>query len=314
MKFSSECKYSDIDKQILVEEYITFRAMVNSLNKNTPYYVYVLFEPNGTPRYVGKGKGMRGLSHIMNYVNNNTGNMNSHLKSVMDSNDEPLITKLYKENLSEAEALDLEKKLIAMYGRFFEGGTLSNILSNGYLSADAPLASLGGKIGGTVTKTEGVGIFNERWNRSEETKRRWDLGIISNESFKHLTENNPDHFRDLGLLSVKSEKGIHSPGYDYSEASRKNWATMSDEKRAARVDKNKTNAKKGSDRSKELGTNFSSLPKDKLLELTRKAGAAMQEKYKNHKRYNNGIKNIYATEHPGDGWVEGWKRYKNMKG
>lgn len=88
---------------------------------------------------------------------------------------------------------------------------------------------------------------------------------------------------------------------------------MSTEKREERVAKNKINAKKGSAKSRELGTNFSSLPKDELLKITKKAAAAMREKYKNHKRYNNGIKNIYSLEHPGDGWVEGWKRHSNMR-
>lgn len=206
MKFSETCKYSDTDKQILVEEYKVFRSIVDGLEKDTPYYVYVLFEPNGTPRYIGKGKGMRGLSHIMNYVNNK-GNINRYLKVIMDSNDEPLITKIYKPNLTEQEALHIEKELISLYGRFFEGSTLTNIMSHGYESPDSYLSSLGGKIGGTCTKESKSGIFSKLWDRSEETKRRWAEGIISKECFEHIVTKKSKSFQRFGYTLNKIRKG-----------------------------------------------------------------------------------------------------------
>ena len=74
------------------------------------FYVYVLFRPDGTPCYVGKGSGRRARAH-------NSGN--SHNAGVRrlasESGELPMV--LIRGRISEAEAFSVEMALIAAVGR-----------------------------------------------------------------------------------------------------------------------------------------------------------------------------------------------------
>jgi hypothetical protein len=66
------------------------------------FYVYVYLREDGTPYYVGKGRGIRAWTKSKNEVGKPT------------SNDR---ISILKANLSENEAFDLEKLTILLYGR-----------------------------------------------------------------------------------------------------------------------------------------------------------------------------------------------------
>lgn len=159
-------------------------------------------------------------------------------------------------------------------------------------------ASIGGKAGGRKTKESGVGIFSESWDRSLESKIRWESGTLKRSMFDHLRESG--HYRNAGLSSVKSKRGIHSEEYDRSKANRLQWENMSKESRDARCQINKENSRLGGARSKELGTNFSSWDKEKRRKVCSKGGlAASKLPY-----WTNGVLTVRQILCP-DGWVSG---------
>lgn len=80
---------------------------------NLVFYVYQYIDANGTPYYVGKGKGNR--------INT------FHTHTVL-----PLIHQRVKliENLTNEQAKKIEGELITKYGRKLDGGILDNIKIN----------------------------------------------------------------------------------------------------------------------------------------------------------------------------------------
>ena len=90
------------------------------------YYVYELQYPNGTPFYVGKGKGKRAYSHLT--LNGYVGNKLKRevISSIRDNNEEPVV-KIIVSELSESDAYKLENTIISFYGKSKYGGILTNI-------------------------------------------------------------------------------------------------------------------------------------------------------------------------------------------
>ena len=95
------------------------------------YYVYVLFRPwDGSPLYVGKGKGQRWLDH----ERKKTGHRNKHLintirKAKAAGLEIPKIK--VRENITNDEAIEIEIALIAAIGREEYGGPLVNLTDGG---------------------------------------------------------------------------------------------------------------------------------------------------------------------------------------
>lgn len=90
------------------------RKRARVLLYDSDFYVYVLFRPwNGTPCYVGKGKGRRWKGHDRL----NTSHYNRHLASIYKKAGGPLICVKVRECLTEDQAFEVEKALIAVIGR-----------------------------------------------------------------------------------------------------------------------------------------------------------------------------------------------------
>lgn len=122
------------------------------------FYVYVLFRPwDGSPCYVGKGKGGRWLS------NANDGKYNRHLAFIVKKARKlgleiPRIKA--RENLSELEAFETEAALIAAIGRE-KTGPLVNLTAGGD----------GGFDPSSETRSKMSAAATERANRPEERAR-----------------------------------------------------------------------------------------------------------------------------------------------
>src|SRR4029077_7924156 len=99
------------------------------------FYVYVLFDHTGKPRYIGKGKGDRWLKHGLHKERK----INPFKAKFMDQTLKVLseVPKIkVAEDLSEKEALELESLLIKAIGRY----------------PDGPLENLTDKMSGTTSE------------------------------------------------------------------------------------------------------------------------------------------------------------------
>jgi len=155
------------------------------------YYVYELQYPNGTPFYVGKGKGDRCNKHLKGRDNSNSFKCRI-INKIRNSRQEPIIKKV-AENLEESVAFYIEKFLIAYYGRRNIGtGILTNLTDGGeggcsYRSEKTRMKiskSLKGSVGGMKGKYHS----NEAKNKikssltgrpcSDETKEKIRIGNL----------------------------------------------------------------------------------------------------------------------------------------
>lgn len=95
------------------------------------YYVYVLFRPwDGSPFYVGKGKGRRWLDHDReSHRGRNKHLSNIFKKAQAQALEIPRIK--IRENLTETEAFEIEIAFIRAIGRKRDGGPLVNATNGG---------------------------------------------------------------------------------------------------------------------------------------------------------------------------------------
>jgi hypothetical protein len=91
-------------------------------NELTDFYVYVICRPNGTPCYIGKGRGRRWIRHA-------TSSHNPHLANIYKNHGNLPIYKAAA-SLTEKQAFQIEISLIAFFGRS-PNGTLVNMTDGG---------------------------------------------------------------------------------------------------------------------------------------------------------------------------------------
>lgn len=91
------------------------------------FYAYVYFDPrDGLPFYVGKGQGYRARKHLHQAINKGAAERISTLRA---SGLSPRVETYPCDD--EPAAFELERQLIARFGRQCEGGPLCNILEAG---------------------------------------------------------------------------------------------------------------------------------------------------------------------------------------
>lgn len=149
------------------------------------FYVYLFMrEDFASPYYVGKGSGERC------YVSKNTG------RNCAAPKDKDRIRKV-AENLTDAEACELEKKLILFYGKKCEGGVLRNVADGGN--------------GGATRRGQ---------KHTEETKRKISEGnkgkVISEETREKLRKSftgrvASEEKRRKCSVAGKKAKGVPKP-------------------------------------------------------------------------------------------------------
>jgi len=140
------------------------------------YYVYEYLREDGTPYYIGKGKGYRAWSKN---------------RSVPCPPKERI--NIIEDKLSESEALDLEKQLIKKYGRKDnKTGILRNMTDggdgmSGWVPSDETKQKISeSKTGKKINRTffpklseehkEKIGNAHRGMKRSDETKRKISEG------------------------------------------------------------------------------------------------------------------------------------------
>ena len=98
------------------------------------FYVYTYCYPDGTPFYVGKGKGRRKNVHLCDAKagRRTTSYVVRVINKLLKNNQKPVITKIV-ENVDEEFAFFVEEEFIAKYGRRDMG---TGILTNGTSGGD----------------------------------------------------------------------------------------------------------------------------------------------------------------------------------
>ena len=95
------------------------------MRPGTDFYVYVKFRPwDGSPCYVGKGKGDRAFAHEYRAFN-------PHLANIIKKAGGELPTVFVREGLTERDAFELEVIFIKSIGRKANGGPLCNMTDGG---------------------------------------------------------------------------------------------------------------------------------------------------------------------------------------
>lgn len=96
------------------------------------YYVYTYSDPKtNVPFYVGKGSNQRRYVHLNETVDTTTNYLKwCKIQSLRKDGLEPLIEIVFESN-DEVDCYDEEKRLIQLYKRFVDGGTLTNMCLDG---------------------------------------------------------------------------------------------------------------------------------------------------------------------------------------
>lgn len=279
------------DADIIIEEYKTFMFNMKQYSEHKKYYVYWLCAPNGVPFYIGKGTGKRAWSHLLEYTKRrgdvNKSNKELGIEHLISDLKEYPIVYIFKDGLTESEALKHEAEQIAYYGRFSQGGILTNIMPGGALTDPKGMASsYGGKIGGRTTKDSNKGIFDPNYDRSAQSKKNWELGLLDHVDFSIVGAKG-------GASCVANGSGMFREDLQHL---RSEWAKLG----AASL------AEQGT-RGGCCTSGWWSIPENResAIATARLAGKIGGKTTGSKPWWNDGVKNKRSHECPGPGYVKG---------
>jgi len=166
------------------------------------HYVYIhRCKAIGTAFYVGKGKGKRAYA-----TTNRSGDWNDHVANLKDGYE----VEIEKDNLTEMEAGDLERELIAKHGKLLDGtGTLVNRTDGFSMEfGEAPFIEIGIELPRTEVEETRFRQFTPDEKRSivnplAEVAERWyrEFDEWKERGFDEATlEYHPSSFTDLALI------------------------------------------------------------------------------------------------------------------
>ena len=175
-----------------------------NIDMNNNYYVYQYIREDGSPYYIGKGKGNRA------YINNRSTPKPPEIDRII----------LIKENLTEEEAFDLECKLIALYGRKDLGTGILRNLTNGGEGVSGRLSkpesiqkSIEKNSGKKRTLNQKERMQQAQLNRkpkTEEEKIAIAKKISENRKGKGTAPKSEEHKAKLSLLNKGRSTGPRS--------------------------------------------------------------------------------------------------------
>lgn len=176
------------------------------MSDDNRFYVYVLFRPDLTPCYVGKGQGNRINDHKSTSRNRQLGHIIANAK-------EPILRHKVAVNLTEELAHALEIALIADYGRQIHGGMLVNKTNggdgtSGYKPPKCKGAAHSLKMSGRVLSDEHrakIGVANRGKVRTEAHRKALSI-----------TKTGVPQSEEHRLAISRSSKGV--PRGPYSDA------------------------------------------------------------------------------------------------
>lgn len=133
------------------------------------YYVYIYFDVDGTPCYVGKGKGNRWKSHFRKTRKHHSNN--TQLRGLIRLAGGTLPVVILRDSLTNAKAIEIEMALIAAIGRIdINTGPLFNHTDGGEGNSGwKPSEGTRNKISASLTGRVG-------WPHTEESKRKISIG------------------------------------------------------------------------------------------------------------------------------------------
>ena len=244
------------------------------------YYTYAYLRENGTPYYIGKGKGYRAFR--------------KKGKSINPPKDAARILFL-KQNLTEDEAFKHEIYMIAVFGRKDLGTGILRNLTEG-----------GDGVSGLVHTEEIRKKISERtkevMNTDEMRKKLSDgnRGKIRSEEFKrHLSEINKDrkHSEESKRKIGEASKCRTHSGESKIKMSESQKGILHSEE----TKKKMSESHKGKTRSIEHRQNIS------------KAKTGEKHPNYNKKWWNNGFESKMSVECPGESWFLGRMKNKDWK-
>ena len=188
------------------------------------FYVYVLFDGDAIPRYVGKGRGSRWLQHDKANDKNNSWK-NTFIRSTLLLLREIPKIKI-RENMAEAEAFELERLLIKAIGRHPKG----------------PLVNLTDKRNGPSSETMKAwwasATPEERSARAEKTKKTTQERYTPEERSERARCNNASVPREIMAKRMAAWQAGLTPEQRKANArggGLASYAVMTEERKAAQT-------------------------------------------------------------------------------
>lgn len=221
------------------------------------------------------------------------------------------ITPFHEDPLSvDTVVLTIKEHALVHKLRYKFVGTTGNLLAY-YLikniSLPSQIASEAGKLGSKTLIENKLGIFSEDWDRSAETKRRWEQGIIDRDVIVNRMKRDA---QSMGRRCYDLKLGAHSPDRDRSVEAKLAWLRMSTDAKDLWLLKNQRHAKARGNASRDKKAGFHGLDTSQKKLNSSLGGKACGKL----PCWTDGVSNKKTAVCPGEGWRRGRvMRHKTTK-